>query len=366
VLGIADRAQNLPGEALGKVAAPVAGRLLAGLADRQAAREALTTASEKVTGKAGGLPKQLIPKVGGARQYGPVPPPLRAMLADLPAPEPPKFDLPERPEVGPQWQHYGPETIHPGEDVTPELLDRFAKLRQFPNPRPLDIESEIGAMRDPVDLLQQAYGDQWQNRLAALTGGKWGQPGSGARLVNGRVMLGDLDLTTPLRDYLETRGGAQGEEFKGALKAILPGKEPAPAAPSFTGTLDDVRNLITSGDKGNMDVDIPPSITDPAERAAWQARYVGQSRAGTDILAAGDKVAGGDLTQADLNALSPQERMAALRKLAAAATSRRAAAASASSPRAWGPRWRARASAPGSAGWRAAGWASRPGTATTN
>jgi hypothetical protein len=63
--------------------------------------------------------------------------------------------------------------------------------------------------------------------------------------------------------------------------------------------------------------DIPPSITDPAERAAWQARYVGQSRAGTDILAAGDKVAGGDLTQADLNALSPQERMAALRKLAA-------------------------------------------------
>jgi hypothetical protein len=364
------RATRAAEEVAPKVAAPVAGKLLAGLADRQAAREALTTASEKVTGKAGGLPKQLIPKVGGARQYGPVPPPLRAMLADLPAPEPPKFDLPERPEVGPQWQHYGPETIHPGEDVTPELLDRFAKLRQFPNPRPLDIESEIGAMRDPVDLLQQAYGDQWQNRLAALTGGKWGQPGSGARLVNGRVMLGDLDLTTPLRDYLETRGGARGEEFKGALKAILPGKEPAPSASSFTGTLDDVRNLITSGDKGNMggyapndpafyqkranvdpaqvpalldqlvqegtlgrlpdgslgikpaqaaplsNVDIPPSITDPAERAAWQARYVGQSRAGTDILAAGDKVAGGDLTQADLNALSPQERMAALRKLA--------------------------------------------------
>jgi hypothetical protein len=64
-------------------------------------------------------------------------------------------------------------------------------------------------------------------------------------------------------------------------------------------------------------VDFPPSITAPAERAAWQARYVGQSQAGTDILAAGDKVAGGDLTQADLNALSPQERLAALRKLAA-------------------------------------------------
>jgi hypothetical protein len=55
----------------------------------------------------------------------------------------------------------------------------------------------------------------------------------------------------------------------------------------------------------------------PEERAAWQARYAGQSQAGTDILAQGDRVAGSAVTQADLNALSPEERVAALRKLTA-------------------------------------------------
>jgi hypothetical protein len=55
----------------------------------------------------------------------------------------------------------------------------------------------------------------------------------------------------------------------------------------------------------------------PEERAAWQARYAGQSQAGTDILARGDRVAGSAVTQADLNALSPEERVAALRQLTA-------------------------------------------------
>jgi hypothetical protein len=281
-------------------------------------------------------------------------------LTDIPA-------LPEvTPPTGPAWTHYGPETIHPGEGVTPELLDQFAKVRRFPNPSPLDVESEIGAMRDPVTLLQQAYGNDWQNRLAALTGGKWGQPGSGAQLVNGKIMLGDLDLTSTVRDYLENRGGAQAGDFKGALKALLPeqGPTPASAAPSLsappaapTGTLDDARALIQDharqfntryppldaafyAKRANVDPAQVPAMLDqlvsegtlgrlpdgslalkppsaPVDRAAWQAKYVGQSQAGTDILAQGDKVGGSDLTQADLNALSPQERMAALRKLAA-------------------------------------------------
>jgi hypothetical protein len=431
LLAAVDRAQNAPIEALGGLAkagsAAAKQRLLRTFGDDLG----------KVTGQAGGVPVRQIGTVGGVRQYGPdellsgtvtpdlitelrlaatysddpdvarkarqqldilasspqrfSPPPLsqipppwppappRAALADLPIHPPPGADraaqLIEAVKPPPATA-FGPESIHPGEGVTPDLLDRFAKVRQFPNANPLDVESEIGAMRDPVTLLQEAYGKDWQNRLAALTGGKWGQPGSGAQLVNGRVMLGDLDLTTPLRDYLENRGGAQAGDFKGAIKALLPGKaeQIAPGATpavQFTGTLDDVRNLILGGDKGNMggyapadpafyqkranvdpaqmpamldqlvqegtlgrlpdgslgikpaqaaplsNVDMPPSITDPAERAAWQARYVGQSRAGTDILAAGDKVGGGDLTQADLNALSPQERMAALRKLAA-------------------------------------------------
>jgi hypothetical protein len=55
--------------------------------------------------------------------------------------------------------------------------------------------------------------------------------------------------------------------------------------------------------------------TDPAERAAWQARYAGQSQAGTDILARGDEVAGTGATQADLNQMGTEGRMAKLRAL---------------------------------------------------
>jgi hypothetical protein len=158
-------------------------------------------------------------------------------------------------------QRLGPETIHPGEDVHARAaagpLRQTAPVPQSP-PASTDRERDRGDARPGGPLAaERAYGDQWQNRLAALTGGKWGQPGSGARLVNGRVMLGDLDLTTPLRDYLENRGGAQAGDFKGAIKALLPGKaeQIAPGATpavQFTGTLDDVRNLILGGDKGNM------------------------------------------------------------------------------------------------------------------
>jgi hypothetical protein len=171
--------------------------------------------------------------------------------------------------VGPQRATYGPETIYPGEGVAPELLERIGRLREFPNPERLDIDAEIGATRDVVTLLQEAYGAQWRNRLAALTGGEWGKPGSGARMVNGRVMLGDLDITAALRDYLETRGGPQGSEFKGALKGLLPGAQEAvpavpevsaiaeEAAPAFTGTLDDVRALIL-GESRRVGTRYPP------------------------------------------------------------------------------------------------------------
>jgi hypothetical protein len=138
---------------------------------------------------------------------------------------------------------------------------------------------------------------------------------------------------------------------------------PAPSTPALSGqpgaqagTLDDLRGLIVGGDNGNMGgyapndpafyakrlgippADVPgmldqlvsegtlgklpdgslgikPAATAATDRAAWQAKYVGQSQAGTDILAQGDKVGASDLTQADLNALSPQERMAKLRTM---------------------------------------------------
>jgi hypothetical protein len=85
VLGIADRAQNLPGEALGKVAAPVAGRLLAGLADRQAAKAAIR-AGEPLAGLPRvpvNLPTQL--PLGAAPKPPPVQIPLR-IERDVPLP----------------------------------------------------------------------------------------------------------------------------------------------------------------------------------------------------------------------------------------------------------------------------------------
>lgn len=51
-------------------------------------------------------------------------------------------------------------------------------------------------------------------------------------------------------------------------------------------------------------------LPDLGDRAAWQADYLSKSRAGTDVPPSGE------VDQAALNALSPQDRMAALRKLA--------------------------------------------------
>lgn len=282
----------------------------------------------------------------------------RALARDEPAAVPAALpDLPATPEIGtpgPAWTHYGPETIHPGEGVTPELLDRFARLRQFPNPSELDVNAEIGAVRDPVTLLQQAYGKDWQNRLAALTGGKWGRPGSGATLVNGRVMLGDLDLTAALRDYLENRSGPQAGDFKGALKALLgvgpqggtndrvlggpaagrtdagsPGGRPAGpvAAPGgglalpdratqgFTGTIDDVRNLIL-GESGRVGTQYPPldpafyakrAKVDPAQVPAMLDQLAQEGTLGRlpDGSLAVKPAAGGALSNVDIPAEMP-------------------------------------------------------------
>lgn len=61
----------------------------------------------------------------------------------------------------------------------------------------------------------------------------------------------------------------------------------------------------------------PPQQITP-DRQEWQRNYVAQSRATTDIRSTTGKVGGSAITQERMNAMSPQERMAHLQKIAKA------------------------------------------------
>lgn len=87
VLAAVDRAQSLPIEALAG-AAKVTGNATA----RRVLASRLTPVVEQTTGKAGSIPEHLLPLVGGARQFGPIPPPplgglTRSARGNVPRPE---------------------------------------------------------------------------------------------------------------------------------------------------------------------------------------------------------------------------------------------------------------------------------------
>jgi hypothetical protein len=177
VLGIADRAQNLPGEALGKVAAPVAGRLLAGLADRQAAKAAIR-AGESLAGLPRvpvNLPTQL--PLGAAPKPPPVqiplrierdvPLPPRATLADLL----PREAVTPGQEAAAKAATYGhPDLLPPG--AAPDLpgyagqtrrealgaltSDEIDHLVNLAYPVEKAQANAINAHRDPLDLADAA------------------------------------------------------------------------------------------------------------------------------------------------------------------------------------------------------------------
>jgi hypothetical protein len=250
-------------------------------------------------------------------------------------------------------------TDHPGGNAAEPYLD-YLISRVQKDPKAAARLAEINPLlADDVGLVAENPLPLTEHKRLVQSLFDVGPQGGTNDRVPGGVAAGIADAGAP-------SGAPVGGVPAGGRLALL-NQEAAPSA--FTGTLDDVRNLVLGESKrvntqyppsdpafyakrANVDpaqvpamldqlvregtlgrlpdgslgikpatplsnVDIPPAITDPAERAAWQARYVGQSQSGTDILAAGDKVAGGDLTQADLNALSPQERMSALRRLAA-------------------------------------------------
>jgi hypothetical protein len=177
VLGIADRAQNLPGEALGKVAAPVAGRLLAGLADRQAARAAIRA----------GAPLAGLPKVPVnlptqlPLEAAPKPPPVQIPLRiERDVPLPPRAtlaDLLPREAVTPAEEAaakaatYGhPDLLPPG--ATPDLpgyqgqtrqqalgaltSDEIDNLVNLAYPVEKAQANAINAHRDPLELADAA------------------------------------------------------------------------------------------------------------------------------------------------------------------------------------------------------------------
>lgn len=56
----------------------------------------------------------------------------------------------------------------------------------------------------------------------------------------------------------------------------------------------------------------------PVDREAWQKEYVARSKAGTDIRSTSGQVGDSAHTQGQMNAMSPRERMAHLKRIAAA------------------------------------------------
>jgi len=211
-------------EDAGKLAAPAARQAAPALADllqtgeaRQAAKEATTMNVTPLRTKLGGMPQNLIPKIGGARQYGPgLPPEIPLPPATIP-PRGISTKLADRvaAAVGDRGPMLPRETVpamgplplpKPREAV---LADRMAQL--FPKAAPA-AEAATEAAPEVVPSAVRALPTRQAPDLGNLIAGRFGPPKGAVTAAEERA-AGDLLPTGIMPEF----GGVADRAALGAL-----------------------------------------------------------------------------------------------------------------------------------------------------